>query len=148
MKKLRSNAKKFDVELARWMYWSEGMTLREVGDHFMVSADTIFRRFRREGIPTRSRKDILIASWKSWSQAHPDKPKHPRKRINGENVAMHKVIAERVLGRPLKKNECVHHIDANRHNNNNDNLLICTRSYHTWLHRKMAKIAKENDHER
>lgn len=32
---------------------------------------------------------------------------------------------EKKLGRPLKKGEVVHHIDGNKENNNEDNLLLC-----------------------
>lgn len=46
----------------------------------------------------------------------------------------HVVIAERVLGRPLKAKEHVHHIDLDRSNNTNSNLLICSAAYHKWLH--------------
>lgn len=36
----------------------------------------------------------------------------------------HRVIAELMLGRPLKKGEVVHHIDENRDNNDPNNLMI------------------------
>lgn len=49
----------------------------------------------------------------------------------------HILIAEKVLGRKLKIGEVVHHSDFNTRNNRNDNLLICTRSFHVWLHRKI-----------
>jgi hypothetical protein len=52
----------------------------------------------------------------------------------------HRRIAERVLGRPLTKDECVHHIDENPANNAPDNLIILSRSYHAWLHRQMWKV--------
>jgi len=37
----------------------------------------------------------------------------------------HQYIAESVLGRKLKPDEIVHHIDEDKTNNRNDNLLIC-----------------------
>lgn len=37
---------------------------------------------------------------------------------------LHRIVAEEILGRPLKKGEVVHHIDGNIHNNSNDNLMI------------------------
>jgi hypothetical protein len=51
--------------------------------------------------------------------------------------AVHRVIAEKILGRRLKKKEVVHHIDGNTLNNENSNLLICTIEYHTWLHNQI-----------
>ena len=54
-------------------------------------------------------------------------------------MSEHKIIAERVLGRELKRDEMVHHIDFDGSNNSHDNLLICDRAYHTWLHNRMRR---------
>ncbi len=50
-----------------------------------------------------------------------------------------KLIAEKVLGRKLNFGEVVHHIDCNKKNNKNSNLLICSRGYHSWLHWRMSE---------
>jgi hypothetical protein len=52
---------------------------------------------------------------------------------------VHIEIAERVLGRPLKKGEVVHHINCRRDDNRNSNLLICSSKYHSWLHWQYAQ---------
>lgn len=36
----------------------------------------------------------------------------------------HRVVAEKMLGRPLKKGEVVHHKDENKHNNDPSNLIV------------------------
>lgn len=46
----------------------------------------------------------------------------------------HRIIAEQILGRPLKDGEIVHHIDSNKRNNTPSNLMIMTQSEHCRLH--------------
>lgn len=46
----------------------------------------------------------------------------------------HRLIAAKALGRPLTKFEEVHHVDKTGANNGNHNLVICTRSFHKYLH--------------
>lgn len=60
--------------------------------------------------------------------------------INGRSHRAHTLVAEAALGRKMKQNEVVHHIDENRLNNSPDNLLICTRAYHVLIHRRMRAI--------
>lgn len=55
----------------------------------------------------------------------------------GKDKYQHRVIAEEVLGRPLKSTEIVHHIDENKQNNQKSNLLICTLTYHAILHQRL-----------
>ena len=40
----------------------------------------------------------------------------------------HRVVAEKMLGRPLRKGEIVHHQDHNKHNNDPSNLEVMTQS--------------------
>lgn len=51
----------------------------------------------------------------------------------------HRIVAERALGRPLKKNEVVHHINMDKTDNRPCNLIICDQKYHAWLHSEMAR---------
>jgi hypothetical protein len=52
----------------------------------------------------------------------------------GDNIYVHRYIAEKALGRKLKRNEHVHHIDYNKENNLPDNLLICSPELHKIIH--------------
>lgn len=54
---------------------------------------------------------------------------------DNKHRAEHDVIMEGRLGRRLLTDECVHHIDRDRSNNDINNLALVTRSGHTRLHR-------------
>ena len=60
-----------------------------------------------------------------------------------DSKRIHVIKAESVLGRKLKTygrghadNEIVHHINMDKEDYRNNNLLVCTNSYHKYLHRQ------------
>lgn len=55
---------------------------------------------------------------------------------NGKKIQKyeHRIVAEKMLGRPLKKNEIVHHKDENKRNNSPDNIVVMTRRDHMKEH--------------
>lgn len=55
----------------------------------------------------------------------------------------HVMKAEKVLGRDLRDQELVHHVDENKLNNENTNLVICPdRGYHSLIHYRMRALAE------
>ena len=47
----------------------------------------------------------------------------------------HRIVAEQILGRPLKPGEVVHHIDGNKRNNDPSNLqVLASQAEHARLH--------------
>lgn len=59
--------------------------------------------------------------------------KGPSGEYRAERV--HRLVAEAALGKPLPVGAQVHHIDGNKLNNANSNLVICpSKSYHLLLH--------------
>ncbi|MGF6806255.1 hypothetical protein OKW30_001381 [Paraburkholderia sp. Clong3] len=57
----------------------------------------------------------------------------------GKRQYEHILIAEKAIGRRLRRGEVVHHINTIRHDNRPQNLLVCTHRYHLQLHARMRR---------
>lgn len=71
-----------------------------------------------------------------------DKDGYVLVRVGRRYLREHRVIAELLLGRPLTKVECVHHVDGNKSNNVPENLEVTTFS----LHRKYHDVERGRDY--
>lgn len=71
-------------------------------------------------------------------------PKHPTATKCGY-VLEHRLIVEKKIGRYLKKEENVHHIDFNKSNNDIDNLMLFpTTKAHMSFHQKIKQFGMTN----
>lgn len=129
----------FDWVLAKTLYLG-GDSLNQIASRFNVGAERVRYALKQMGVDRRARGSAAGKGNHQYKGG-------TRNRRDGYVVVrgsrlkplQHRVIAERVLGRPLKPNEVVHHINCDRSDNRNENLLICTQEYHMQLHARMRR---------
>lgn len=71
-------------------------------------------------------------------------PDHPCSTKEGY-IMEHILVMEARIGRHLKENECVHHINENKTDNRKENLLLMTNSEHMAYHSKKRHETKVRD---
>lgn len=136
------------------MYVDMGLSSKAIGKIYGVTNRVILRNLRKHNIRVRnnseSQKGIQAkdknGNWKGGRQIRAGyvyllKPNHPHADIKGY-VRESRIIVEKILGRYLKRSEVVHHVNKNTSDNRNCNLLVCSISYHMWLHRKLERGLK------
>jgi len=136
-------------------YIIDGYSIRDVAKFCGVSYDTIWYWTNKFSIKKRT----LSESQKTYHKKHPHihsgswrggkamqtgyistwVPNHPCVSKNGR-VSEQRLVVERAIGRYLKPNEIVHHINEVKTDNCLENLLVCTRAQHLWMHKRLRGV--------
>lgn len=135
---------KFDDDLLRLLH-GDGKTIAEIAVIYGCSTHPVKMALQRLGLkrPARPRHGLFSG------QCNPAWRGGRRQRTDGYIVIWtpegerleHRVVAEQILGRRLRRGEIVHHIDRDKTNNSPGNLEVMTQAEHAAHHSKELVIA-------
>lgn len=151
-----------DEMTIRNLYTIKGWTIKQIAEQAGISEEAIRKRMKKYGVPRRAHgtpkgqpkslehtaklREHMAALHKGmYGEDHPgwkggryiDSYGYVIIRVNGKSVKEHRYVMEQHLGRPLASNEVIHHRDANKENNDLDNLRLKTVQEHVrehWAH--------------
>lgn len=138
-------------------YFVQGLSMRDIGKEVGASYQRVARWMEYWELPRRSTTESRLLAfqrlgrergpnWKGGKWFAPSSctwftyaPDHPKARHHG-GVATHILVAEERIGRLLQTGEVVHHLDCDRHNNDELNLCVMTREQHGYLHSLLGTV--------
>ena len=137
------------IELTK-LYWDKKLSLSEIAKLKGTSVTSVFRIFKKLGIQTdhiRRKSGNKSNLWKGGIiRSHiyiKLKSSHENATKQGY-IPEHRLKIIQKIGRPLKENEVVHHINGNKRDNRLKNLLLLTDSEHKKLHASMRNRDDNN----
>lgn len=132
-------------------YLDKKRSMTSIAKELNISHTIVSRYLSKYGIYKRTRGEQQIGeqspNWKGGRRIKPSGyvevycPNHPRVNKRG-CVYEHQLVIEQSIGRYLREDEVVHHIDRNKSNNSLSNLMLLTRAEHTRLHLREGDFGK------
>jgi hypothetical protein len=125
--------------------YANGLAASECVEKYQISRNALWKWIKEYGIQPRGWDEASTVRFKSkvsgenhWNYKGGwlDRNGYFLVCIDGKERALHDLIAEKVLGRPLRPGELVHHINGDKTDNRNQNFIVCLKNYHKYLHSK------------
>lgn len=132
-------------------YINKKLNLAQICDKYGLSKGSkgnISIMLKKNGVKIRKDAGENHHNWKGGIISKGDgyigiwKPEHSRADKQGY-VYEHTLIYEKEKGILPSKNEVIHHIDMDKHNNSIDNLYLCNNKEHAQTHRSLEKIVRD-----
>jgi len=118
---------------------NEGLSEQQIAARLACSRMTLYKYRQKIGCPQKMRqgkgqskytKEEKMTLNARHQKNYRDRITATYGRERGRDRVEQRNIVLAALGRGLKANECLHHIDNDPSNNAHDNLVICTNDYH------------------
>lgn len=138
--------------------YAVGKPAHEIAAEIGVSTQTVLRRLKASGLHIKTQGERMRGTTAKPEFIGPRLPRGARNSINKLGASglssqgyvrintgakkrqyEHVLKAEKAIGRRLKPGEVVHHINCDRTDNRNENLLVCSHKYHLQLHARMRR---------
>ena len=131
-------------EIAR--LFRNGKTIKELAQKYSVSEYIIKNRLREKGVDT----DTFHKGYRIKDSGYIVVLRHEHPRANKQGyIEEHTLIMEEHIGRYLKENEVVHHVNGNKGDNRVENLKLMTAFQHKCMHssreRKIVDLQKAHN---
>lgn len=132
------------------LYVDKKMTCKEICRKYGLSPNSstnLSRKLREWGIEIRKDAGMYHHNWKGGKIIKGDNyigiwmPAHKRADNQGY-IYEHTLVYQQNTGYLPQKNEVIHHIDLDKHNNNFNNLYLCNHKQHAILHRSIESLIK------
>ena len=142
IKRNRDRIIKFDYQTVYDMYINQHKSTRDIAEFYNCEHCTVNTYMKNNGIPIRDAHDPICYESrlipKPYVSYGIDTGGYISVSVNGERTREHRYVMEQHLGRPLKSDEYVHHIDFNKTNNDINNLFLFPNNelhimYHAYL---------------
>ena len=127
----------FSPDLLQDMYVRRGLTLREMSAALGCARRTLWLAMQRCGIERRPTGRIRGKTKTGQGSRYVEKRGYIVERVLhlGKNRRVHRLVMEKALGRPLLRQEIVHHVNGDKADNRLENLQLMSQAKHMRIHK-------------